>query len=385
MKKLSFFTIVAGAMLLVGAGCAKTTPAQDVALEVTNPTPVVQDTSPIKIGWLGPLTGDVATVGEATRDAAVLAVKEINEAGGINGRQLELIVEDGGCDSKKANTAGNKMINVDKVVAIVGGMCSGETLAVSPMAEEQKVLMVSPASTAPSITEAGDYIFRVVPSDSFQGKYVAEFAYNTLGKRKVALLISKTDYTEGVAKAFKDSFVVLGGEVVVEDTFLQTDRDLRTQLTKVKNSDTDLIYFASFTEAALAGLKQKEELSIDLPVLAPDSFGDPKIHAAPGAEGIVYAVPKASEAETFKTKFLAETGRDDMPVYVTETYDIINILAMVMKDAGSDSGAVKQALYGLKDYQGVSKVISFDENGDLLSAEYDLFQIKEGKNVPYQM
>jgi branched-chain amino acid transport system substrate-binding protein len=199
--------IVAGlsALLLLGAGCSQQT-AQ--VTPQTNEVAVTQqqDTTPIKIGWLGPLTGDVSSVGTADKQAGEIAVKEINDAGGINGRPLEVVYEDGFCDSKTASNAGNKLINIDKVVAIIGGFCSGETLAVAPTAEQNKVVMISPASTAPSISTAGDYIFRDVPSDSYQGKHAANFVYNTLGKRKAAVLYASVDYTQGLADVFSDEY-----------------------------------------------------------------------------------------------------------------------------------------------------------------------------------
>ena len=255
--------------LLVGGGCAMT----DAPAGVSDNTdaPAVEDTSPIKIGWLGPLTGDVSSVGSADRDGATLAVKEVNEAGGINGRMLEVVYEDGGCESKMASTAGNKLINVEQVVAIVGGLCTGETMAVAPTAEEKKVVMVSPGSTAPSVTEAGDYIFRVVASDDYQGAFAAEATYN-MGKRKAAVLYGVTDFHKGLADAFVKRFEELGGQIVASETYLQESRDLKGQLTKIKNSGADVLYFATYTEAGVVGIKQAQELEVGLQIVGAEPF-----------------------------------------------------------------------------------------------------------------
>lgn len=367
--------MLAAGLLL--SGCAK----QPVATE----SPAPQPKEPIKIGWLGPLTGDVATIGLVANDAARLAVKEINEQGGINGAPIELISEDGKCEAKTANAGGTKLIEVDKVKVIVGGCCSSETLSVSPLANERKVVMLSPCSSAPSVTTAGDYIFRVIPSDAYQGKFAAQLAYNTLGKRKVAFLTAITDYTQGLRDAFKDEFVKLGGTVMASEEFKQTDRDLKTQLTKIKNSKPDLIYFVTYTEAGIVGFKQAKELGITTQFLGVDTYTDPKFYVADGLESVIYTVPKSDATEAFKQKFFAATNRDSIPAYVTQNYDVVNLLAQVMKSAGTDADSIKNALYGIKDYAGVSGQIGFDQNGDLLSANYDIMIIKDKKPVPYEM
>ncbi|MBT3949272.1 ABC transporter substrate-binding protein [Candidatus Parcubacteria bacterium] len=379
-KKLGIVIAGLALFLLIGGGCTRTDAPADVSTDTDAP---VEDTSPIKLGWLGPLTGDVSSVGTADREAAELAVTEINEAGGINGRMLEVTYEDGFCEGKTALAGGTKLINVDEVVAIVGGFCSGETLAVAPSAEEKHVVMLSPGSTAPSVTEAGDYIFRVVPSDGFQGKYAAEFVYNTLEKKKVAIVYAITDYAEGLANVFEEEYKKLGGEIVVKDSFLQEARDLKAQLTKVKNSEAEVLYFPTYTEAGVVGFKQAEELDLGIQILGPETLSDEKLVTAQGAEGTLYTVPVSNESEAFKTKFLEETGRDDMPVYASQTYDAVKILAQVIESVGTNGEDIKNELYNVKNYEGVSGMIGFDENGDLTSAEYKVMIIKDGKSEDY--
>lgn len=357
--------------LLAGAAC-------------TSKTQVQEDKTPIKLGWLGALTGDVSSIGTVDRQAAELAVKEINDAGGVNGRQLEMIYEDAACDAKIGSNAGNKLINIDKVVAIVGGLCSGETLAVAPVAEQNKVIMMATGATSPAITNAGDFIFRVVASDSYQGKYAANFVYNTLGKRKAAVVYAKTDYTEGLATVFSEEFKKLGGEVVLTDTFLQTDRDLKTQLTKVKESNAEIMCFFAHTEAGIVGLKQAKELGLSMPILGPETFSDPKVVAAQGTEGVMYTLPVSKDSESFKNAFLAFASRTDVPVYAAQTYDAVKILAQAIKNVGTDTTKIKDELYKTQNYDGVSGSIGFDSNGDLMTAAYDVMVIKNNKAEKYQ-
>ena len=190
-KKISLVVFVL--LAVVAAGCASNNLKEEK--KVT--------TEPIKIGFVGPLSGDVANLGQNIRAAVEVARDEINNQGGINGRKIQVIFEDGKCDSKAATAAGNKLINLDKVKMIVGGVCSGETLAIAPMAEKNNVILISPASTNPKVTQAGDYVFRLIPSDSFQGKFAAEYMYNTLGKRSIAVLYTKNDWGVGVSNVFK--------------------------------------------------------------------------------------------------------------------------------------------------------------------------------------
>lgn len=369
-KKISIALLGVLVLVLLGTGCVD---------QAQNGT-----TTPVKLGWLGPLTGDVSSVGTADKDGMALAVKEINAAGGINGQLIEVVYEDGACDAKIASNAGNKLINIDKVVAIIGGLCTGETMTVAPVAEQNKVIMISPGSTAPSVTNGGDYIFRVVPSDNFQGKYAAEFIYNALGKRKAAVLYGMIDYTEAIAKVFSDEFKKLGGEVVVTDSFLKDSRDLKTQLTKIKDSGADILYFSSYTEAGVIGLKQAQELKIEAQIFGIEAFDDPKFRTAPGSDGVLYTLPFSPSNDAFKIKYLTETARKDMPVYVSQTYDAMNILADVMKEVGTDPEAIKNALYKVQDYDGVSGKIGFDKNGDMLSADYVIMEMRNGDTSQYK-
>ena len=334
----------------------------------------------IKIGFLGPLTGDVASLGTNAQKGVELAVKEINAAGGINGRTVEVVYEDGKCNAKDAATAGNKLINLDKVTAIVGGLCSSETMAVAPVAEQQKVIILSYCSSNPSITTIGDYIFRDYPSDTFQGAYAAEIAQKELKAENVAVLYCLSDYCVGIKDVFKKTFADTGGNIVAEEGYEQTTSDLKTQLTKIKEKNPDMIYFLGYTEASVIGIKQMEELDIDVPTLGSDAWDDPKIWTGAGAagEGKMWTVVDTPITEDFKKK-MQTVGVTDVTLCGPQSYDGAKILAEIMKKVGTDTTKIKDELYKVKDYQGVSGVISFDSNGDLASASYVTKVVKEGK------
>ena len=335
----------------------------------------------IKIGFIGPLTGDAAGIGQNSRTAVELAVEEVNAAGGINGKNLEIIYEDGQCTPKTANNAANKLVNLDKVPAIIGGECSSETLSAAPVAEG-KTVMVSPCSSAPGVTQAGDYIFRAYPSDTFQGKESAEVVYNKLKASKAAILYCLSDYCVGIKDVFKKRFAELGGKIVADEGNEQTSRDLKSQLTKIKEANPDVIYLVEYTEAEIIALKQIKELGIKAQIIGTDTTDDPKIwqEAGSAAEGMLYSIVDAPMTNEFKAAMRAKTGNDDITVCTPQAYDVVKILAKIIKEKGTSSEAIKNALYSLKEYDGISGKISFDSNGDLKNAKYVIKVIKNGKS-----
>src|SRR3989338_266462 len=171
-----------------------------------------------KIGVMLPLTGDGAAYGLPIQKALKIAFDEINAKGGVNGAKLDPIYEDSKCNPKDGNAAAQKLINVDKVKVIIGGACSGETLGASPLTESNKVILISPSATSPDVTNAGDFVFRVAPSDAYAGTVAAEYAYNELNARKAAIIAETTDYTQGLARVFREQFTKLGGELVADES-----------------------------------------------------------------------------------------------------------------------------------------------------------------------
>ena len=326
----------------------------------------------IILGSVLPLTGDISSLGQGAKSAMEIAVREINNKGGINGKKLKIIYEDGNCNAKEAANAANKLINIIKVPVIVGGVCSSETLAMAPLAEASKTVLFSPCSSAPSITNAGDYIFRSYPSDDFEGNFGAEFVYNELGIRKVATMTCLSDWCVGINRVFEKSFKELGGDIVEKEEFEQGSKDLRTQLTKIKKSNPELIYFISYTESAIAGLEQIRELNIDAKVLGANTFDDPNIlkRSKESGEGTMFSILDSDVSDEFKAKIKKQTGSEDIPVCTTQGYDNIYILVDIIERVGLDSEKIKNEIYKVKNYQGVSGVLTFDENGDVLATNY---------------
>ena len=334
---------------------------------------------PIKIGFIGPLTGDASSIGTVNRAAVELAVGEVNAAGGIGGRTLEVIYEDGKCNAIAAVNAAQKLINVDKVPLIIGGLCSTETAAFAPQAMQSKVIVFSYGSSAPNLSQTGKYFFRSYPSDAFQGKFGAEYAYNKLGAKKVAVVYHISDWGTGIKNVFVENFKALGGTVLAEEGAPQDARDYRTILTKVKGLNADLIYFPAYPDGTVAALGQAKDLGVKTRMLGGDGWDDPKIHTSVSGLGeLLYSVTFSPVSDEFKAKLKAKTGSDAAPVGTTNAYDNVKIVSVVLAKVGiSDPDKIADELRATK-YDGVSGHISFDQNGDVETANYIVKKIEKG-------
>src|SRR5215203_3972376 len=192
-------------------------------------------TGTILVGYYGDLSGRTSSFGQSTKNGVEMAADELNKAGGVNGRQIQIITEDDQGEPNKAATVVTKLINQDKVQALLGEVASSNSLAAAPKAQEARVPMISPSSTNPAVTQVGDYIFRVCFIDPFQGEVMAKFAANTIKAKKVAIMKdTKSDYSLGLTDTFTKSFQGLGGTVAGVVEYSQGDTDFKGQLTTIK-------------------------------------------------------------------------------------------------------------------------------------------------------
>ncbi|HLD12441.1 MAG TPA: ABC transporter substrate-binding protein [Candidatus Nanoarchaeia archaeon] len=339
----------------------------------------------VTLGYITPLTGEVANYGESSRGGAEIALAEINAAGGIDGMPLQLIFEDGECKAQSATTAAQKLINVDQVKIITGTVCSAETLAVAPLAEENNIVLVSVASSNPSITQSGDYIFRVWPSDAGQGKKMAEYAL-AQGYKNVAVMNQLSDYNVALAETFITNFEAGGGTITNQEAYPAETKDFRAQITKIKGKQPDAVYFVPYAEGGLVA-KQLRELGITVPLLSAETFATPEIlkDAGNAAEGVVYATPayddKSEKAQAVMKKYIELYGKEpSFGVITMHAYDAVHLLAGIMQDCGTDATCVKDALYNVKDYDGAAGRLTIDSNGDALK-DFQLMVVNDGQFV----
>lgn len=333
---------------------------------------------PIKIGFIGPLTGDASSIGTVNRVAVEVAVDEVNAAGGVNGRPLEAIYEDGQCNAKAATNAANKLMNVDGVPVIIGGLCSTETAAFAPAAMQKKVIVFSYGSSAPSLSKLGKYFFRSYPSDAFQGKFGAEYVYNTLKARRVAIVYHVSEWGTGIKDVFEKRLKELGGTVLAVEGAPQEARDYRTILSKIKGIGADLIYAPMYPEGSIVALKQAKELGIAAQFLGADAWDDPKLHKEVRGKGsFLFTAPVNASPADFKAKITARTKGDQVPIGTPNAYDNVKIVARVMAEAGVDGDKLQEGIRKIK-YDGVSGHVEFNQNGDMTVANYVVKKIEGG-------
>lgn len=336
---------------------------------------------PIKIGLSSPMTGEAASLGEAFAGGAQLAVKEINDAGGVNGRKLELVVEDDQCSSKGVNAI-TKLVEIDKVTVIIGPLCSAAAGPGLPVAQKAGVPVIVVGS-APHLTKIGDYIFRDYPSDAFQGKFAAEYIFSTLGKKRAAVIYTNNDWGSGIRGVFVERFRQLGGTVVSDEGIAQDIKDLRTVIVKAKNENPDLIYFPAYPANGVAGLKQMKDLGVKVPIIGGDGFESEEIWSVPEAEGLLYTVAKTDNPEEFQKRVKDVTGKDSN-AYTPYSYDAVKLFAKIIARVGTDRKAVRDALSQTVYEESVSvPVIEFDENGDLKEGVFEVKIVKNGKPEIY--
>lgn len=326
----------------------------------------------IKIGLVAPLTGSLASIGESSLGGALLAVDEINNSGGIFGKQIELVVEDDSCSANGAHAI-TKLITVDDVVAISGPDCSSSASAALPIAQDAGVPTVIRWASAPSLTKIGDYIFRVYPSDAFQGKFIAEYMYGELGLRNVGVLYVKNDWGQGITDVFIKRFEELGGVVSYQEGVLEESRDLRAQVNKLKNSDINALFAPLHAATGVIGLKQMKELGVIIPVIGGDVFESAEVQESPGASGVQFSAAVIENPTDFQERIAQVTGKNGTKVTAALGYDSIMVIAQAIERAGStDRKDVREALTQTH-YEGVAfPSITFDADGDLEDARYEI-------------
>ena len=324
----------------------------------------------IKVGEYASLTGSEATFGQSSHKGTQLAVDELNAHGGLLGRKVDLITEDNQSQAGQSATVVRKLISSDGVVAILGEVASSRSLEAAPICQQNKIPMISPASTNPKVTEAGDYIFRVCFIDPFQGTVMANFARKTLKLQNVAVLTDvKSDYSVGLAKFFKEGLVAGGGMIAVEQNYSGGDKDFNAQLTSIKAANPDGIFVPGYyTEVGLIALQAKQ-LGLTVPIFGGDGWESSSLVPIGGA---------ALEGDYFSTHFSPEDTSPAVQNFVkqykqkfNETpdamaalgYDSVMILADAMKKTGSTDGAkVRDALAAEKDFPGVTGNLTMDAN-----------------------
>lgn len=342
------------------------------------------ESGPIKIGFISPQTGGAAAYGADTLNAALIAVKEINAAGAIDGRQIEIISEDGKCNAKDGLNAAQKLINVDKVKFMVTGSCSGELLGYTSLADQNKVLVLNTLASSPNVSGSSPYVFRNAPSDADGGKQLADIAYKSY--KSVAVITEDTEYAQAIRKVFTDTFKASGGTIPVDEVFAPTSKDFRTILLKVKTANPQAIFLnvqAPLNGTALA--KQARDLGLKSQFYLAYMSGPEYVTAGSFVEGsIIVDVPGlySDKGATLLAKFKSEYNREPgYPFFVGSTYDAVYLMVDAIKNSGGDTAKAKDYLAGLKEYQGTIGTYNFDDKQDVVGIKFVVRKVTNQKTV----
>jgi len=369
MPKKAWIVVVVVAVFLVGV------------LWVVNRSSNQQGTrNAIIIGAILPLTGHAGAYGKSLQRGTDLALAQVNSSAS---NPLKIVYEDSQADPKIATSAYRKLVDLNHVRAIIGPFTSSETFAIGPLTERNHVVILSPGASAPGITQAGDFVFRIVTSDLFDGDVLARFARQKLSFGKMAIAYINNDYGVGVRDAFSQRFQQLGGTVALAEGYSPTGIDYRTLLTKIKDAKPDGLLLTGYKEMGKV-LKQAQEVGLSVPVLSTGLFEDPEILKTAGgaAEGVYYSYasfnPNSSEpsvaefVQAFKKSYNSEPD-----ILAALGYDAVKVMARAYADPKLSADQIRDNLYKIQNFPGVTGEMSFDQNGDVTKA-FGIKRIQDG-------
>lgn len=357
-KSLKIMSVLAGTMLMgsIFAGCGDDAKSDE-----------------IKIGANFELTGNVANYGSATLDGLKLAIKEVNDAGGVNGKKITIVDADNKSEASEAVNAATKLISDDKVKVVVGPAVTANVIAESQVATDDKIPVVAPDATSPEVTvengQVKPYIFRSCFIDPQQGTVMAKFATENLkAKTAVIYVDNSTDYSKSLGKVFKEKFEAAGGKVLDQQAFVAKDQDFKATLTTLKAANADVIFVPAYYEEVGKIVKQARELGITCPILGTDGWDDAKVADIAGADALnntffsTHYSDKDDSVKGFVEAFKQEYGH--MPnVFAALGYDAGKMIVDAIKRAGSDDPEkIRQALEETKDLQVGTGTITMDKN-----------------------
>ncbi len=328
-----------------------------------------KNTNEIVVGHFASMTGSEATFGQSTDEGIRLAIDEVNAAGGIKGKKIKLITMDNQGKAEEAAAVVTRLIEQEKVVAILGEVASSRSLAAAPIAQSKKIPMLTPSSTNPKVTEVGDFIFRACFIDPFQGTVMAKFAAENLKMKKVAILRDvKSDYSVGLADFFTAKFKELGGEVVADLSYQSQDVDFKAQLTQLKSKGVEGLFVPGYyTEVGLIA-RQARELGITATLLGGDGWDSPKLSeiGKDAINGAYFSNHYSTESKDpaaveFMAKFKAKYNKQPDGLS-SVAYDATRMLIKAMESSTEVTAtAIRDQLASIKEFVGATGKISIDE------------------------
>lgn len=330
----------------------------------------------IKIGVSAPLTGDIAAIGLSTKNAILMAEEAINKKGGIKVdgefRKVRFVIEDDENKPESTATVFQKLINQDKVVAIIGSQSSKCSNAGAPIAESAKIAQVTPWSTNPNVTKGRQYVFRACFIDPFQGRVVAQFAKNKFSAQTAAVLYDiASDYNKGIAEVFKTEFTNMGGNIVNFETYNTKETDFSAQLTKIKANNPDVLFLPNYYNEVPLQVQQARKLGITAPIVGSDGWDNPELIDLGGdlMNGGYFTTHYSPDNSSDATKWFIQEYQAKFKMTpdaaAALTYDAANLVFQAIEKAGKvEPQAVRDAIAATKGFPGVSGTITYENSGD---------------------
>lgn len=375
MKKSLSLVLISGLLVGLLGGCASGSGSK-------------ADSDTIRIGLAAPISGTQAQYGQAFKNGAELAAAQVNEAGGIDGKKVEIVVQDDKGDSNEAVNVANKFVSDKSILAVVGHFNSSATLATAPVYNKNKIVEISPSSSAPGVTDAGEYTFRVITTDAFQADYLANWT-KELGYGKVALIYEQSDFGLGLLDVYKKSAPANNIDIVAAEAYNPGDKDFSTVLTKIKEKQPEAIFIGGFYNEAALIAQQAKKLNLNVDFIGVDSLYSEALlelgkDSVEGFKLIGFFFPGGENAEATKFAEQYQTAYNSKPdTYAAYSYVATSVVLEAIKEKGADRESIKSYLETLKDYKGATGVLSFDENGDVITTPSRL-TIQDGKFELYK-
>lgn len=353
------------------------------------------DGDTIKVGGLLEMTGGSASFGISGKNGIDLALKKINEKGVLGGKKLSLVVADTKSEASEATNGMQKLISQDKVVAVIGPNQSSAVIASGAINNGAKVVDITPMGTNPDVTvdpktkQVKPYSFRTCFIDPFQGTVMASFASNELKVKRAAIYIDNTsDYAKGLAQFFKENFVKNGGQVVIEEAYLQKDTDFKSTLTKIKAAKPDFIYIPGYYQEVGLIVKQAREMGITVPMAGGDGWDSAKLPEIAGKAALentfFSSLYSPDDTSDLNKDFVAEYKKaynTNPDVFAALAYDSTLLVAKAIEDAGSaDPAKIAEAMAKIKGFKGVSGEVTFNEQHNPIKSAV-IIEHKDGKQT----
>ncbi len=352
-----------------------------------------QEAKIYRVGAVLPLSGSMEAYGRNVKNGLMLALDEINAAGGIKrrgeseGKNIDVIIEDDGTDDNKAVEKAKNLVKTARVPLIIGGVTSSTALALAPVCEAEKVVLLSPTASSPKLSGAGQYVFRNYPSDALEGRVMAEYAVRRMNVRDVAIFFIDNEYGQGLMSVFKERFTGLGGTIQMEHAYPQDATDFVAPVKQLKGNPPDAIYVIGYYAEITNILKEIAKQKVESKIISVEGLVQPMVleTAADIVEGVVYPQPhynpespdpKIQEfVKAYRAKFNTKPDID-----AAFAYDALRIVAKAIEQSANYPVDLRDRIADVS-MRGIIGDVSFDSNGDV-DIRPEIFQIKGGKFVP---